>query len=664
MSHTGDGNIFKRYDVFMPKWNDGIDGQHLKIASHQGKTMRVLAGPGTGKSFALKRRVQRLLEEGKDPSRILAVTFTNVAASALKKDLADIGAPGAEVVKARTLHSLCFEILQKGRVLKMTNRIPRPLMDFEKDFLLDDLMKDFGGKRETEKLLFAYESAFARQQQDVPGTPQSSADSSFKEKLLRWLKLHKAMLIGELVPITLEYLKNNPATEELNQYDFILVDEYQDLNKAEQSLIDLLSQKSELLVVGDDDQSVYSFKHAHPDGIIEFPSTHNPLEDVGLNICRRCPKKVVRLANELMGYLLGEHPKKLEEFPAKEEGEVHATQWNTSDDEVKGVAKIIKKLTSDSVLGIGPEDVLILAPRKQLGYLLRDELQNVFSIRSHTFFQEEALDQPKAQKSYSLLNYIAFPDDRVALRALLGMPTPLSGTYEKLLLKAEELNMTPKLVIEGIKSGSLHLTGFKELIARYDAIEEIRLRLKDSSVDEVLTFLFNPEDSTDIEVILSILNVFGISEEKDIKKLFLKLQGRIRLPEVTEELGFVKIMSLHKSKGLTSRVVFILGCVEGMLPTIKDEQKLIKENKLVELKVLRAEAKRLFFVAITRSKEYLFLSSFRQISFARAKKWGVRINPGRGMALTQASPFFSEVGKHLPRIVKGEDLLAILKIVD
>ena len=119
--------------------------------------------------------------------------------------------------------------------------------------------------------------------------------------------------------------------------------------------------------------------------------------------------------------------------------------------------------------------------------------------------------------------------------------------------------------------------------------------------------------------------VFGIeiSEGMELKVFFNKLQDRIRSPEVTNDTGYVRIMSLHKSKGLTSKVVFIIGCVAGLVPTIKDEQKLVDTNNTLELSRLRAEAKRLFFVAITRPKQILILSSFRDIDFGVAKKLNV-----------------------------------------
>jgi superfamily I DNA/RNA helicase len=94
-------------------WNKDIEGQTLDVARHTGNPIRVLAGPGTGKSFALKRRVTRLLEEGVTPERILAVTFTRMAAKDLVSDLVSLGVPGCEEVRAGTLHGLCFSILNR-----------------------------------------------------------------------------------------------------------------------------------------------------------------------------------------------------------------------------------------------------------------------------------------------------------------------------------------------------------------------------------------------------------------------------------------------------------------------------------------------------------------------------------------------------------------------
>ncbi len=167
--------------------------------------------------------------------------------------------------------TLCVcQFLMRNHVLDVTGRIPRVLNDFETKPLLSDLSNEFGGSREKTKRIKAYQAVWARLQHDEPGEWYDDLDERFERELLDWLIFHKSMLIGEVIPQTYEYLLNNPAAEEREMFDHILVDEYQDLNKSEQSIIDLLAENSDLCVVGDDDQSVYSFKHAHPEGIREL----------------------------------------------------------------------------------------------------------------------------------------------------------------------------------------------------------------------------------------------------------------------------------------------------------------------------------------------------------------------------------------------------------
>jgi DNA helicase II / ATP-dependent DNA helicase PcrA len=99
-------------------WNSGLQGTPLNIAAYTGNQLRVVAGPGTGKTFALMRRVARLLEQNTPPSRILAVTFTRTAAGDLVDKLAALGVPGANKVAAKTLHSLSFGLLSRGAVFQ------------------------------------------------------------------------------------------------------------------------------------------------------------------------------------------------------------------------------------------------------------------------------------------------------------------------------------------------------------------------------------------------------------------------------------------------------------------------------------------------------------------------------------------------------------------
>ncbi|HZZ21464.1 MAG TPA: UvrD-helicase domain-containing protein, partial [Roseiarcus sp.] len=253
-------------------WNDDLkpNSPAYRIAADPSLSVRVVAGPGTGKSFALKRRVARLLEQGANPRRILPVTFTNVAAEDLQREMMQIGVPGCEEIRGSTLHALGMRILSRQNVLEATGRVARPLNRFEIEPFLYDLSAEFGNKRAREKRIRAYEAVWSRLQHIQPGYAVDPQDQRFESVLVDWLRFHRGMLIGEIVPQLHQYLRDNPAAPERRLHDHILVDEYQDLNRAEQAVIDLLRGNAELCIVGDDDQSLYSFKFAHPAGIRTF----------------------------------------------------------------------------------------------------------------------------------------------------------------------------------------------------------------------------------------------------------------------------------------------------------------------------------------------------------------------------------------------------------
>jgi DNA helicase-2/ATP-dependent DNA helicase PcrA len=239
-------------------WSDGLRSgtQTYAIVASTNEQIRVVAGPGTGKSFAMKRRVARLLEAGIDPRSVLPVTFTRVAAEDLHRELVGMDVPGCEALEGMTLHALAMRMLMRRHVLEATGRTARPLNDFEIKPLEADLKDAHGGIREVRNRIKAYEASWARIQRDEPGFEQSAEDAAFSADLISWLVFHRAMLIGEVIPILHSYLASNPSACERTEFSHVLVDEYQDLNKAEQSVLDFLCDDSEICIVGDDDQSI------------------------------------------------------------------------------------------------------------------------------------------------------------------------------------------------------------------------------------------------------------------------------------------------------------------------------------------------------------------------------------------------------------------------
>jgi superfamily I DNA/RNA helicase len=156
--------------------------------------------------------VLRLLEQGVPPAGILALTFTRTAAQDLKTEIASLGFQGATEVHSRTVHSHALKILMQEGVLEQTGRDLRMVIDHEQKPILRDIdREEFGGVRDKEKLLDAYLAGWARLQQDAPGFAQTPIDESFKNDLLQWFSYHGGILVGEVIPIAIDYLRNNPA---------------------------------------------------------------------------------------------------------------------------------------------------------------------------------------------------------------------------------------------------------------------------------------------------------------------------------------------------------------------------------------------------------------------------------------------------------------------
>jgi DNA helicase-2/ATP-dependent DNA helicase PcrA len=322
-----------------------------------------------------------------------------VAAEDLQREMLQIGVPGCAEIRGSTLHALGMRILSRQNVLEATGRVARPLNDFEIEPLLYDLSAEFGDKRAREERVRAYEAAWSRLQHEEPGYAVDPKDRRFESVLFDWLRFHRGMLIGEIVPQLYQYLRDNPAAPECCLYDYILVDEYQDLNRAEQSVIDLLRGTAELCIVGDDDQSIYSFKFAHPAGIRTFLQSHAGTTDHEILECRRCPERVVTMANSLISNNRDRDARQLVPVAANGEGDVQIVQFATLADEANGVARFIAEQIANH--GRQPEDFLVLAQRRSIGNPIHDQLV-ARGVPSKCYYHEGDLDSINAQERMAL----------------------------------------------------------------------------------------------------------------------------------------------------------------------------------------------------------------------------------------------------------------------
>jgi DNA helicase II / ATP-dependent DNA helicase PcrA len=615
--------------------------------------MCVLAGPGTGKTTALIRRVARFLEDGHEPQRILVATFTRTAAKDLLRQLQALEHPGVPTIHAGTLHGMCFGLLGSEKVFPITKRVPRPLLDFEADVMLDDLTDSrFGSKRQKERRLKAFGAAWARLAHETPGWPTDEVDRAFSDSLHAWLRFHRSMLIDELVPVALSFLRNNPASSWRGFYKDVLIDEYQDLNGAEQALGDLLAEDASLFVVGDDDQSIYSFKHAHPEGIINFAEHHAETQSKTLDECGRCPRIIIDLANNLILHNTRPLPDRcVIPTPECPEGEAHIVQWKNSTDEARGLATFTKRHLD--AREVPPGEVLVLSPRRRIGYRIRDEILKL-GVPAQSHFSEQALDPAIARERFTLLTLLANHDDRVALRYWLAHPTPRPAAYRWLVERSQESGKSPWAILEAMCGGELEtpkaVEPFKERFKTLDAdLKKLRgltglpliqawLPNEEEGLDEIRKLALEVEDSS--------------AEPMEPSALREQLREHITSPEAPIESDSVRIMSLHKSKGLGAKLVVIVGAVEGLIPFSDDE--LPDEDAREDLE----EQRRLFYVAITRARQTLVISSARYFNLQDARNMNLLFKPSRTFVVESiASRFIEELGPNAPRAVLGEPWL-------
>ena len=632
-------------------WNDGLTGTALQIASTPETPLRVMAGPGTGKSFAMKRRIARLLEEGAEASRILAVTFTRNAAASVVDDLNNLDVEGCEDIIAGTLHGYCFGLLSKDEVLALSGRVPRPVvtfttkqvLQFEASTMLADLVTagDCGGKRDCSKRIRAFEAAWARLQSEEPGWPADPVDAQFQTALLEWLVFHRAMLIGELVPEAYRYLRDNPACEALLAFDHVIVDEYQDLNRAEQDLIDLLGGNGQTAIVGDVDQSIYRFRHANPEGIEGYGVTHPETHDENLDECRRCPTRVVTIADHLIRRNHpGHNQPRLRPLPGNPEGEVHIVQWPSIDNEAQGLADYVAWLINER--NIEPGEILILTPRRLIGYRIRDRIACA-GIAVHSFYHEEALEDDEAQRAFAALTLLVENEDRVALRWWLGhgASTERVGPYRRLREYCEGSGVAPWDAMTALASGQLQLPNTGTLVTKFQELIQLLDCIRDQDLETVVNTLL-PENLDGCRVLREAA-LLALPECDDVSDLFDALRTTVTQPEMPDEGDFVRIMSLHKSKGLTSRVAIVAGCIRGLIPFQN-----LEETPAEQAQIL-LEQRRLFYVAITRCTEILVLSSALRLQRNFAFKIGAQIQGSGDPVRAVTSQFIAELGPQAPQ---------------
>ena len=621
-----------------------------ELISSDTQRIRCIAGPGTGKSYSLKGKVKRLIETNvTEASKIFAVTYTRLAAGELKRDLTSMDVEGSEQIESSTLHSFAYKILQQENAISELGRHPRPCFSSEIKVLENDLAAEFSGVRNVQKKIKALSSMWARLQHESPGYPSDPDDCRFNTKYQEWMKFHKGIMIDELISLAVTYIRNNPVNDITNKFDYIIVDEYQDLNKADQTLINLISDGKCITILGDDDQSIYSFRHAHPTGIRTWLDEQpDPKEQIHINTCRRCDGKIISLSNSLIANNPNRLNNALIPMQGKEElGMIDIVQWPTRGQESKGIAMSIKKILENGEI---PEDegILVLVPRAFFGEKIKEELE-ALGINDVSLKTKMKWDGNYLGESIAYATLLKDNSDLIAIRYLLGLrhATWYREKYSILYNFCRSNSENPINILNNLaKCQELRITALND---RWNQIQEKLQELSSKNKEELIDILFPLSDDT--ERIGKILREMYESSDLDDKELIDVLtESVISMDDFSEDTK-IKIMTLHGAKGLSSHTVIVAGVVNGILPS-KDKN----TNQYTNLD----EDRRLFYVALTRAKNRLILSSFKKVTSIENSQKNLGLSGYSIWLNTSSSMFFTELGMDTPPVVLGDNWLNTL----
>lgn len=573
------------------------------------------------------------------PQNIMAVTFTNKAAGEMKKRLeSKLGKDIAEKVCAKTFHSACVGILREYAMFVGFKR------DFtiydEKDCksVLKDIYKANGIKeKELHKDDVLNHISIWKDKMITPDMAISQSTISsyntvahlYKEYQER-LKNANAMDFDDLIGNTIRLLKEHPdiQAELQKKIQYIMVDEYQDTNASQHELLSLLvSPEHNICVVGDDDQSIYSFRGADVDNILNFPQEFNGTHIIKMEQNYRSDGNILNLANSLIGHNTKRHNKNL--WTYRNPGVMPTYTYYASDyDETDSIVEDIKDYIA---AGNNYSDVAILYRNSRLSYVIERALAREkipYKIVGGFKFFERA----EVKDIIAYLCVIANPADDQRLKRIINVPARKIGaaTVDKIATLAQQYKVS---MMEIIRNADLYpaiakakpaLDSFIKmydtmcLMANGSTLGELtqsvikysgyRKMLEDKGVD-------GKDELQNVEQVVVAAEEFEHAHIKtNLSEFLAEISLLSAVDTLSSEENKVVMMTLHASKGLEFKNVYIIGLEDSIIPSSRDD-------------VGIEEERRLLYVGMTRAKEELHLSTAKQRHTFGA--WGEEDKPSR-----------------------------------
>ena len=573
------------------------------MVTHRGEPLLVLAGPGTGKTEVLTHRIAYLLSHcNVAPQEILAVTFSRKAASNMRECLEDLGVLEESQPRVSTLHAEALRILGEiGAPFRFL------VDDYEAKMLMRDAAFDinlgvnYRGLKEFERRIQLLKGANRLPEEIPEDDEQASTLRQLYERYEQLLTFNHAIDLDGLVLRVVRMLEETDENRTQLQARYLLVDEYQDINRAEYRFIQILARNAEsIFVVGDDDQSIYGWRGADPTIIREFCDCFEGARVEILERSFRCPSHILAGALSVVLHDPGHHEKPL--CSAVGEGApIRILNSPSEVAEASWIADWISRTDIDLSKIVVLSNVLSLV--EPLSGILRG-----FGIRA-TFWRSGGLfTRDEVRYILAYIRFLVDPNDNLALRIAIRNPRRGIGPVAIWNLRhIAEKNQCSLWDIVVDADNYRDLSTWRSNLRRFASrMEEIRERCHSLDVDGVIRLIAR-EIGASRHANVERLRDFAQSLSSDIslqdflaevnKNRGVDLAGGGAEPE--EDGNAVGLMSMHSAKGLTYDIVFMLGIDEGIFPNL---------NQNID------EQRRLCYVAMTRAKKELFLCHSRRRS--------------------------------------------------
>lgn len=640
----------------------GLNKEQLDAVQTINGPMLILAGAGSGKTKVLTCRIAHLLQQGVRPYRILAITFTNKAAAEMRERVDRMAGAAARDVWLFTFHAFCarllryelenfngyannFAIYDTSDSKNLIKQVLKEMNLDEKRFPLPAIISHISNAKNALLLPDAY----AREASGYYEQQVAKIYDAYQKKL----QANNAVDFDDLLLLALRLLQENLAVREKYQrkFDYLMVDEYQDTNHAQYLLTKLLAAgHRNICVVGDADQSIYGWRGADIQNILDFEKDYPDAKLVKLEQNYRSTQVILDAANAVIDNNSGRKPKNL--WTANGNGsEIIYYQANDERDEARYVIENMQKLQLNEGAKLG--DMAVLYRTNAQSRVFEEMLIKsgiAYTMVGGTKFYE----RKEIKDALAYLRLLYNPHDSLSLLRIINVPR--RGIGDATLARLQEYANASGQSLFEVVTNAADVPGLASRFAnKLDELSELLFELMGEAADvpvkqllddvllktgylEELQSSKDPQDESRVENLKEMLSVteeFAVKCERNGEEPTLEnfladvaLVADIDDAELGEEA--VTLMTLHSAKGLEFPNVFLVGMEEGIFP---HSRTLMDENEI-------EEERRLCYVGITRAEKHLFLSNAR-----------TRTIYGRTQYYTP-SRFLQEVPRNLVHVIK------------